>query len=78
MRSMSTKNVLFIPTALKNRAQTMHILKRGKVPSGERAHFNIQNDDVIVSKVVDQIMIFFSIYKISISYVEVKLPLEAL
>ena len=56
----------------------MHILKRGKVPSGERAHFNIQNDDVIVSKVVDQIMIFFSIYKISISYVEVKLPLEAL
>ena len=36
----------------------MHILKRGKVPSGEGAYFNIQNDDVTVSKIVDQIILF--------------------
>ena len=63
MRSMSTKNKLFIPTTLKTRAQTMHILKRGKVPSGEGAYFNIQNDDVTVSKIVDQIILFFKVQK---------------
>ena len=48
--------------SLKTRAQTMHMLKRGKVPSKERAHFKFnkkKNDDVILSKVIDQIMIFF-------------------
>ena len=41
----------------------MHILKRGKVPSGEGAYFNIQNDDVTVSKIVDQIILFFKVQK---------------
>ena len=60
---MSTKNELFIPKTLKTTAQTMLILKRGKVPSGEGAYFNIQNDDVTVSKIVDQIILFFKVQK---------------
>ena len=39
---------MFIPTTLKTTAQTVLILKRGKAPFGERAHFNIKSDDVII------------------------------